>query len=326
MKREQSITNARGIAAIMVVIVHCTAQEFSTLFSGWLIVDVIASAVRPCVPIFFMISGYLLFDREVGTTTFIWKKTPRVLIPAIFWSILYVLFIALYNGRMPTISEFANALITPSMYHLWYLFFAVGIYLLLPMLLPWMRGSERKDRWVYFCIFMLCFIAAQTQVGSRIINEYYATIFVSYFFFFIVGAMFKVGDFYFLKRNKVVSIIGYIAFTSSIAILTYKSSYTSGSGSQEYFQYTNPLVIFQSILLFSLLTSLSFKNKYIDIISNYSLGVYGIHVAIIIIINPFILMSDNEFIRILASILLVIILSVFLSMVFAKIKLFRYII
>lgn len=138
--------------------------------------------------------------------------------------------------------------------------------------------------------------------------------------------MFKVGDFYFLKRNKVVSIIGYIAFTSSIAILTYKSSYTSGSGSQEYFQYTNPLVIFQSILLFSLLTSLSFKNKYIDIISNYSLGVYGIHVAIIIIINPFILMSDNEFIRILASILLVIILSVFLSMVFAKIKLFRYII
>lgn len=173
---------------------------------------------------------------------------------------------------------------------------------------------------------MLCFISAQTQVGSGIINEYYATIFVSYFFFFIVGAMFKVGDFYFLQKNKAVSIIGYIAFTAAIAALTYKSSYMYGSGSQEFFQYTNPLIIAQSIFIFSLLISLSFKNKYADTISKYSLGIYGIHVAIIIIINPFILMFDNEFIRIIANTLLVVILSVLISIVFARFKVFRYII
>lgn len=166
MKRDQSISNARAIAAIMVVIVHCTAQEFSKLFSGWLIVDVIASAVRPCVPVFFMISGYLLFDREVGSTTFILKKTPRVLIPAIFWSMFYVLFIALYNGRIPTISEFANALIAPSMYHLWYLFFAVGIYLLLPMLLPWMRGIGKK-RQVGLLLYFYALLYFSTNAGGK---------------------------------------------------------------------------------------------------------------------------------------------------------------
>ena len=320
---DDRIVNIRALAAIMVVIVHCAAQEFAVLTPSWWIIDIIASAVRPCVPLFFMISGYLLLDKDIGSADFISKRIGRVLYPALFWSVFYAFFIAAYNKRLPSPDEIFNALITPSMYHLWYLFFAVGIYMTIPLLTPWFRSSSKMDRWLYFIIFSSCMSASLTKVGSQIINEYYGMMFVSYFYFFIIGAMFKKGDFDWIVKRKSISIIAYIAITLFISYLTYQDSVAIGTGSQLYFTYTSPLVIIQSISIFTFMFSLRFKSIVLDAISSNSLGLYGAHVAMIIILAPIVRYVENDLLRFAIMLVSVIASTILIVSALRNIKILR---
>jgi Uncharacterized protein conserved in bacteria len=67
------IDNLRGIACLMVVMIHTTtwyitnAQSVSPL--NWDLANVLNSASRVSVPLFFMISGYSFFGRAQRQTT-----------------------------------------------------------------------------------------------------------------------------------------------------------------------------------------------------------------------------------------------------------------
>ncbi|VTP62212.1 Inner membrane protein YiaH [Leclercia adecarboxylata] len=61
------IDNLRGIACLMVVMIHTTTWYITNAASvslvNWDIANVLNSASRVSVPLFFMISGYLFFWR-----------------------------------------------------------------------------------------------------------------------------------------------------------------------------------------------------------------------------------------------------------------------
>ncbi len=61
------IDNLRGIACLMVVMIHTTTRYVTNAHSvspvTWDIANVLNSASRVSVPLFFMISGYLFFWR-----------------------------------------------------------------------------------------------------------------------------------------------------------------------------------------------------------------------------------------------------------------------
>ena len=65
------IDNLRGIACLMVVMIHTTtwyitnAQSVSPV--NWDLANVLNSASRVSVPLFFMISGYLFFGQRSAT-------------------------------------------------------------------------------------------------------------------------------------------------------------------------------------------------------------------------------------------------------------------
>lgn len=125
--------------------------------------------LRPCVPLFVMITGALLLPVRGDTSTFYKKRIPRVFYPFLIWSVLYNLFpwitgllglnpqIILdffpYAGEEVMQQSFSVSLeyilMIPFNFsilavHMWYIYLLIGLYLYLPVFSAWVeKASER---------------------------------------------------------------------------------------------------------------------------------------------------------------------------------------
>ena len=165
----------RFIAMFTVVCCHCT-DPFN-FYPGTapnigeikLWGAIYGSVLRPCVPLFVMITGALLLPVRGDTSTFYKKRIPRVLYPFLIWSVLYNLFpwitgllglnpqIILdffpYAGEEVMQQSFSVSLkyilMIPFNFsilavHMWYIYLLIGLYLYLPVFSAWVeKASER---------------------------------------------------------------------------------------------------------------------------------------------------------------------------------------
>ena len=130
------------------------------------------SVLRPCVPLFVMITGALLLPVRGDTSAFYKKRIARVLYPFFIWSVIYNLFpwITGWLGFSPQIildffpyageevmrQSFSVAvkyiLNIPFNFsilavHMWYIYLLIGLYLYLPIFSAWVeKASERAKQ------------------------------------------------------------------------------------------------------------------------------------------------------------------------------------
>ena len=165
----------RFIAMFTVVCCHCT-DPFN-FYPGTapnigeikLWGAIYGSVLRPCVPLFVMITGALLLPVRGDASTFYKKRIPRVFYPFLIWSVLYNLFpwitgllglnpqIILdffpYAGEEVMQQSFSVSLEYILMIqfnfsilavHMWYIYLLIGLYLYLPVFSAWVeKASER---------------------------------------------------------------------------------------------------------------------------------------------------------------------------------------
>ena len=165
----------RFIAMFTVVCCHCT-DPFN-FYPGTapnigeikLWGAIYGSVLRPCVPLFVMITGALLLPVRGDASTFYKKRIPRVFYPFLIWSVLYNLFpwitgllglnpqIILdffpYAGEEVMQQSFSVSLeyilMIPFNFsilavHMWYIHLLIGLYLYLPVFSAWVeKASER---------------------------------------------------------------------------------------------------------------------------------------------------------------------------------------
>ena len=82
----------RGVAIIMVVLIHCFSISYSYSTVTLLIVAS-RNLLNVAVPLFFAISGYFLATKQMengGYLCFLKKQIPRVYIPVLFCSLAYL--------------------------------------------------------------------------------------------------------------------------------------------------------------------------------------------------------------------------------------------
>lgn len=165
----------RFIAMFTVVCCHCT-DPFN-FYPGTapnigeikLWGAIYGSVLRPCVPLFVMITGALLLPVRGDASTLYKKRIPRVFYPFLIWSVLYNLFpwitgllglnpqIILdffpYAGEEVMQQSFSVSLeyilMIPFNFsilavHMWYIYLLIGLYLYLPVFSAWVeKASER---------------------------------------------------------------------------------------------------------------------------------------------------------------------------------------
>ena len=117
------------------------------------------SLARICVPLFAMISGYLLLPIKTDYTTFLKKRFTRISFPFIFFCIAYDIFFFI-KGDIDMKQMFINI---PKIFinygtelgHLWYIYMIMGIYLFIPIISPWIKTAQKEHFYYYFAIWII---------------------------------------------------------------------------------------------------------------------------------------------------------------------------
>ena len=106
------------------------------------------------VPLFVMISGYLLLPMKTDYSTFLKKRFTRILFPYLAFNLFYNIYFYL-RGIIDLQTMFLNipkVLINFSVGHLWFIYMIMGIYLYIPIITPWIKTAEKKHFYYYFII------------------------------------------------------------------------------------------------------------------------------------------------------------------------------
>jgi len=182
--RNYGLDILRVLACYLVIQVH-TGEfyyigEGGTVLSGdspfW--VGILNSICRVSVPLFVMISGYLLLPVKEDMKTFFTKRFTRVLIPFVVWCILYAIYWAL-KGQTTWAQAGVNILHIPVNFgvevgHLWYIYMLLGLYLFAPVISPWIASASRKNMEFYLTIWVITLCVPYIHlVYPQILGECY---------------------------------------------------------------------------------------------------------------------------------------------------------
>ncbi|MDD6890754.1 MAG: acyltransferase family protein [Bacteroidales bacterium] len=178
-RRFSQLDLIRLVAMSMMFMCHATDPYMANLTYGNAGVSVpadlaewaarLGAFVRPCIPLFVMLTGALLLPVRTGAGVFYRKRIPRVLFPFLIWSALYYLMpwltglagmdksvvyrlFAWAETDDQTLGR-ALSLIVRIPYHfsflachVWYIYVLIGLYLYLPVFSAWVEKATRRQK------------------------------------------------------------------------------------------------------------------------------------------------------------------------------------
>lgn len=163
----------RAIACLMVMLVHASENFYGADSSGlagnmsclatesnrfW-VAFFDGGVGRTAVPLFMTISAFLLVPMKpgMGMREFYRKRFARILPPFIFFSILYCLLPLAWDG-MSWEQSVADLKMLPFNFpsmagHLWFMFPLISLYLIIPVVSPWLEKATAKDERTFLYLF-----------------------------------------------------------------------------------------------------------------------------------------------------------------------------
>ncbi len=285
----------RAVAIFLVILLHVSIQGDSipvpTYLSPstvWWAVDFYETIARPCVPLFIMLSGYLLlqpYKVDEPIKTFFKKRWHRIGLPFIFWSVVYFGWLFFFGGQTFSVNSVVNGVLNGPYITFWFIYMLVGLYLLTPMLRVFM--AHTKDDIVKF-ILIIWFIGTGIVpiaglLGLGINNNLF--VLPGWIGYFLIGA--------YLPRVKTRSWGLYALMAGGFAFTMIASAFMAAVGGETlyfFYDYLTANVIIASIAMFKLLSSVSAKsaepnssrvNWLIRQISHNTLPIYFFHMLLL---------------------------------------------
>lgn len=278
------IDNLRAIACLMVIVIHTTTWYITGPMAvtgiTWDITNVMNSASRVCVPLFFMISGYLFFGERSAQG----RHLLRIVLCLLFYSAVALAYITwltpISEGR-----SLIKLLQKPVFYHLWFFFAIIGIYLLSPLI----QVKSVQPRYVVLLVLVLAVLANPNTVSQSLgpfhwlpVNLYVSGDTIYYLLYALLGRAIGCMD----TDKRGVSWLagfGFIACVAGIALGTKQLLKTNGAFNDTWYLYCGPLVFIAAISLLVLSKNVLNHRPLpaLATISRYSLPIYGFHALFI---------------------------------------------
>ena len=319
-KREYSFDILRVISMCMVIIIHVSnvySRSYGIISNQSFLFSLIFNTIsRISVPIFLMISGALLLERDFNKKKYL-NRIKKFIILTIIWDIIYLVWEYYYLGI--TYNNFYKLLLEPFRAHLWYLYTILIIYIIQPLLKIILEKSNKKIKIVLLILWLL-FSTISIKI-SFIAN--YFTIFCYIGYFIIENYLYK-----YLKKNELkkytlpLSILIVISYGISI-VLNYMFSRRYNMFYNLFFAYRTPFIIIATFSFFTIIVSNNNKkiSNFIISLSDLSFGVYLIHgIFLDITVKSFIYGSINSLIGIPLFFIIILISSLVSVFILKKIK------
>ena len=136
------------------------------------------SLVRPCVPLFVMLTGVLSLPVSGSMESFYKKRIPRVLFPFLIWSVIYYLtpwftgVLGMDSSVVYKLFSWAESdsqsltdgltLVSRIPYafsfiacHMWYIYMLIGLYLYLPIFSAWVEKATKRQKEIFLIVWAL---------------------------------------------------------------------------------------------------------------------------------------------------------------------------
>ena len=294
--------NLRVFAVFAVIVLHIASGFVGNIemsepdYGGynWWAGNIFDSITRWCVPLFVMISGYFLLCKDEGNFIFFKKRIKKILIPLIFWSLIFsfwILFIAYIRGDIEEgYKEIVRGVALGRPYfHLWYLFMIPLLYIITPILRLCLSTWSKNE--ILFFILFSFFLAAINALFNNFSSNLslkpegilFTNIFLSYIGYYLLDGY--INQFQIKTNTKICITVLFVSL--SITILgSYFFSY------KYFYSYLSINTILASVSLFLLIR----KHINIDLklshASKLSFGIYLVHP---ILLDIFLSLAKDSF-------------------------------
>lgn len=280
----------RIIAAFLVVSIHISSfcwYGTSHLSFNWIIMNYADSLSRVGVPLFIILSGSLFLSRKnLNLKNFYLINCLRIMIIYVFWELFYIF--DTFGFDIP--QEPSPWFIWFNFkYHLWFLPFLLGVYLIVPIL----RKIVEKKR-LYHGILLVGLLWSVCKSVWLLLpyflgNEFLLktpswVVFLEFVFYFFLG--------FYLKECKTaipfwVFGVGYILLSLFNGYATERISRFLGYPNASLYDNFTTAILVSSICVFLFVKNmaqtekikqfLTLKNKRLKTLSSLTLGVYLLH-------------------------------------------------
>lgn len=162
-ERLQAFDILRVLATLAVIGIHVSADYASTSGGGMFFNQV----VRFSVPMFIIISGFLLYYQELSSSrpeaavSFYRKRFSKILWPYVIWTVFYTLMtqylLHTWPDRLVLLAAVGKHLIWGTgAYHLYFMVIIIQCYLLYPLLGVWLHNHYMSFITVLLLLLSLC--------------------------------------------------------------------------------------------------------------------------------------------------------------------------
>jgi surface polysaccharide O-acyltransferase-like enzyme len=290
----------KDFAIFLVIVGHVSSQTllFSPINANWIIADFYSTFAKISIPIFIMISGVLLLNKDYDFIGFVEKRFKRILIPFLFWGSVYVIFsfkFGFVEGVSPDYSSiFSIGSFIVSMFlgragyltHFWYVWMILSVYLIAPVVNKWIKNSDFKEVEYFLIIWLITSVFTSFKLPYINFDLRY---FAGPLGYFILGYYLHNKNSKILQNNKLWFLV-LIVSTLIKVFLVYHNSLIAGSfQSVDRFGLTT---VAEAVSLFLLFKNYGFNSDFMSnipksistgkssiVILSLSLFTYGIYLS-----------------------------------------------
>lgn len=319
----------RIISVFFVILIHTTASVVLSWkqinAADWMFANIYDSIARVSVPLFVMLSGALLINKNDSLKTFFKKRLKRILLPWIFWGTILLLIsgvtINIYNFKIILIENFLSGF--------WFMPMIAGIYIVTPIIKKFAVNATKNELKYFLTVWFLIASLIPTTKSLFPLEIY----FINPSWFAYLG--YFVGGYYIVHRSKISENylqLSKIIYVSSLLFTIFGTYYLSNKNDQfsghlyEYLSVNVLLMSFSSfIILFNYFKKITLKNRlkqYIHIISENSFGVLLSHIILI----KYLYLPPYPLLTIPLSALIIFFISFFLISTLKKINFLKFIV
>ncbi|HSW97850.1 MAG TPA: acyltransferase family protein [Candidatus Saccharimonadales bacterium] len=281
----------RILAAFFVIFSHSTDRfvMYTTLntSSAWHIIYYMNTLSRIAVPLFVVLSGYLLLNREKITTvkTFYNKRFSRVLYPFIIWLIIYYLWEQYFDQVILTPGFIFQSLWGAGIWHLYFLIIIMELYLITPLIEHFNATRTRKQQtilfWSLLALSVVCSLIVNLHINIQALS---LTIFIPYLGYYYAGGYLRE-----VKVNKLWTILFLILYL----ILAYVTNLIANGNTTSYIIFNfSPTLLPMTLFLFLALKDIHlhfkkdlFSNRVVNIISYVGRTTFGIYLLHFLVLD-----------------------------------------
>ncbi len=333
MNRNYSIDLLKCLSCFAVVCLHVAGMIVTQYFEQYTISHFIYYLASFAIPIFFMVNGYLLLSKKEMSYQYAFLKILKMIKVVLLWNIFFAfLFLIIKNSIYnPLIMSVDNLLQRGILFQFWFFGALSIIYIILPILYKIFNKNDKIAILLSMFFIILCtgidivnFI--RISEGSNLIQENVIQTFRlwTWLAYFTLGGMFS-------KKNITDKIYNKVPMSSNGIILLilcficpiyeyFVSNYFYHTIAAEYF-YDSILMFLWTSSMFIFINRLNIKyGKLLKIISDNMIGIFILHILIKKMVFK---ININTPVLNSLSILIVFIISLFISDIIRKIPLIK---